>query len=158
MPAGQHELVEGAQMHAWQRLLRANCLLSRALDTELQSAHGMTISDYDVLVQLRDAQGHSLRMSELSRRTLLTKSGMTRLVQGLERDGLVVRRACADDARVSYAVLTEAGMERIAAARETHHAGIRRLFAEHFSDAEAEQLADLLGRIPGSCGEQQPSC
>lgn len=142
-------MVEGAHMQAWQRLLRSYCALSRTLDTELQAAHGLTISDYDVLVQLRDAPDHSLRMSDLSRRTMLTRSGMTRLVQGLERDGFVERRACAADARVSYAVLTPQGAARFEDARRTHHAGIRRMFADHLSEDEATGLAELLGRIPG---------
>jgi DNA-binding MarR family transcriptional regulator len=149
------ELVGGVMIEAWQRLLRANCVMSRALDAELQDAHSMTISDYDVLVQLRDAEDHSLTMSELSRRTLLTRSGMTRLVQGLERDGLVERRSCATDARVSYAVLTEVGQAQIAAARRTHHAGIRRLFADHFTPEEAEELSRLLGQIP-CVGDGEP--
>jgi DNA-binding MarR family transcriptional regulator len=151
MPTEQRHtgFVEGALMVAWQRLLRANCVLSRVLDTELQAAHGITISDYDVLVQLRDAEGRCLTMSDLSRRTMLTRSGMTRLVQGLERDGLVQRRACPSDARVSYAVLSDQGLALLEDARRTHHAGIRRVFADHFSAEEAEQLAELLGRIPG---------
>lgn len=136
-------------MEAWQRLLRANCVFMRSLDSELRATHGMTISDYDVLIQLRDAERGGLKMSELSRRTMLTRSGMTRLVQGLERDGLVERRACGSDARVSYAALTELGHERLAAARCTHHAGIRRVFADHFTAADAEQLSALLGQIPG---------
>lgn len=151
MPVEQDhpELVTGPLMVAWQRLLRANCVLSRVLDGELQAAHHLTISDYDVLVQLRDAEGHCLTMSDLSRRTTLTRSGMTRLVQGLERDGLVQRRACRSDARVSYAVITDNGLAVLEDARRTHHAGIRRVFADHFSAEEAEQLAELLGRIPG---------
>lgn len=158
MPTRQDStLVEGALMVAWQRLLRAHCVLSRSLDAELQASHGITISDYDVLVQLRDAPDHCLRMSDLSRRTLLTRSGMTRLVQGLERDGLVERRSCATDARVSYAVLTQTGMEQVAAARQTHHGGIRRMFADHFSEAEGEQFAELLGRIPGANGTEPSS-
>ena len=144
----QH-IVTGSLLEAWQRLLRANCVFMRSLDSELQSSHGMTISDYDVLVQLRDAEDCSLMMSDLSRRTMLTRSGMTRLVQGLERDGLVQRRACTSDARVSYAVLTDAGRERLQAARDTHHAGIRRVFADHFTQPQADQLVELLGQIPG---------
>ena len=143
------QLLQGVVMDAWQRLLRANCVFLRTLDTELRATHGMTISDYDVLIQLRDAEGGALKMSELSRRTLLTRSGMTRLVQGLEQDGYVERRACGADARVSYATITERGLEHLAAARCTHHAGIRRVFADHFSDDDAEQLARLLDKIPG---------
>jgi DNA-binding MarR family transcriptional regulator len=151
-------MVDGAALDAWQRLLRANCIALRTLDHELQSGHGMTISDYDVLVSLRSAPDHALRMSDLSRRTLLTRSGMTRLVQGLERDGLVERRACAEDARVSYAVLTRTGLDRLASARRTHHAGIRRVFAEHFTEEEAARLAELLGRIPGVADGSDTAC
>ncbi len=158
MKTSEQEWVEGTVLDAWQRLLRANCVLMRTLDHELQAEHGMTISDYDVLVSLRHADDHSLRMSDLSRRTLLTRSGMTRLVQGLERDGLVERRPCETDARVSFAVLTPVGIERIEAARRTHHAGIRRMFADHFSDADAALLVELLGRIPGVADGSSTSC
>ncbi len=156
--ATSEQWVVGPVLDAWQRLLRANCIVMRQLDHELQAEHNITISDYDVLTSLRAAAEHSLRMSDLSRRTLLTRSGMTRLVQGLERDGLVQRKACKSDARVSFAVLTELGVERIKAARRTHHAGIRRLFAAHFSDEEADQLAELLGRIPGVSDGSSTSC
>lgn len=158
MKTSEQHWVEGTVLDAWQRLLRANCVLLRTLDHELQTEHGMTISDYDVLVSLRHADDHSLRMSDLSRRTLLTRSGMTRLVQGLERDGLVERRPCEADARVSFAVLTPGGIQRLDAARRTHHAGIRRMFADHFSEAEAATLVGLLGRIPGVADGSATSC
>ena len=154
----EQTFVTGATMHAWKLLLRTHCVLARVLDQELQEAHGMTISDYDALVNLRDCERHALKMSELSKRTMLTRSGMTRLVQGLERDGLVERRSCTEDARVSYAALTPLGHERLAAARVTHHSGIRRLFADHFSDADAEQLSALLSRIPGVLEEPDLPC
>ncbi|MCZ4496099.1 MAG: putative MarR-family transcriptional regulator [Thermoleophilia bacterium] len=150
------ELVSGASLEAWQRLLRAHCVIARELDVELQSVHGMTLSDYDTLVQLRDCESETLKMSELSRRTMLTRSGMTRLVQGLERDGLVERRSCDSDARVSYAALTPHGHEVLQAARETHHAGIRRTFADHFTEEEAAQLAALLGQVPGALEGDMP--
>jgi DNA-binding MarR family transcriptional regulator len=158
MQTSEQDWVTGTALDAWQRLLRANCVLMRTLDHELQAGHGMTISDYDVLVSLHHAEDHSLRMSDLSRRTLLTRSGMTRLVQGLERDGLVERRPCETDARVSFAVLTPDGVERLAAARRTHHAGIRRMFADHFSDEDAATLSELLGRIPGVADGSETSC
>lgn len=149
MTATTGQFVTGPALDAWQRLLRAHCVIAKQLDAELQAAHGMTLSDYDALVNLRDCEDESLKMSELSKRTMLTRSGMTRLVQGLERDGLVERRACAGDARVSYAVLTQRGRDHLDTARRTHHAGIRRVFADHFSDEEATLLASLLDRIPG---------
>lgn len=152
------QMVTGPLLEAWQRLLRAHCVMLRVLDAELQADHAMTISDYDVLVSLRSAEHGQLRMSDLSRRTMLTRSGMTRLVQGLERDGLVERTACPSDARVSWVRLSDLGVERLDAARRTHHAGIRRLFADHFSEADAETLAGLLGRIPGVADGSATSC
>lgn len=143
------ELLSATVLDAWQRLLRSHALIIRLLDSELQAKHGMTLSDYDVLVNLRDVDADCLRMSELSRRALLTRSGMTRLVQGLEREGLVSRGPCADDARVSYIAITPRGLERLESARETHHSGIQRLFASHFDCDEMAQLAGLLQKIPG---------
>lgn len=142
-------MVTGAQLLAWKRLLRANCIALRDLDAQLQAEHRITISDYDVLVALREAEDGHLRMSDLSNSTMLTRSGMTRLVQGLERDGFVERVACPSDARVSWVRLSDDGRARLERARATHHEGIRRLFADHLEDDAAEQLAELLGRIPG---------
>lgn len=143
------ELLSTTVLEAWQRLLRSHALIIRLLDAELQAKHGMTLSDYDVLVNLRDDEGDCLKMSELSRRALLTRSGMTRLVQGLEREGLVSRGSCPHDARVAYIGITPQGLERLEAARETHHEGIHRLFASHFDCDEITQLAALLRKIPG---------
>ena len=158
MSTSQEAAVTGEKLVAWQRLLRANCVLMRQLDSELQTEHRMTISDYDVLVALRDAPDGHLRMSDLSRRTMLTRSGMTRLVQGLERDGLVERMNCPEDARVAWIRLSDDGKQRLAEARLTHHAGIRRLFADHLEDTEAEQLTELLGRIPGVADGSNTAC
>lgn len=158
----QSSIVTGPVMEAWQRLLRANCVVMAELDRELREAHGITISDYDVLIQLRDAENGCLRMSDLSRRTLLSRSGMTRLVQGLEADGFVSRRRCDNDQRSFYAALTDLGAERLESARCTHHRGIRRVFADYFEEDAAEQLSELLGRIPrvaggqGACPSEQP--
>ncbi|MBC7459965.1 MAG: MarR family transcriptional regulator [Thermoleophilia bacterium] len=143
------ELLSGTTLDAWQRMLRAHLVIARVLDAELQAEHGMTLSDYDVLVNLRDADDASLKMSELSRRALLTRSGMTRLIQGLERAGLVNRAACESDARVSYAEITDSGRKLLAEARVTHHAGIRRVFADHLTDDEIAAFADTLAKIPG---------
>jgi DNA-binding MarR family transcriptional regulator len=142
------DLVTGPALEAWQRLLRVACSVHARLDADLREMHNLTLSDYDVLVQLRDSDDGALRMSDLSRLTLLTRSGMTRLIDGLVRDGYVVRRPCPKDARVAWAVITDAGRERLAVARIDHHAGIRRVFADHFNEHEADQLADLLAKIP----------
>jgi len=136
-------------MLAWRRFLRAHCTIERELDAELRAQHNLTINDYDVLVQLRDTE-RGLRMSDLAEQVVLTRSGITRLIDGLVREQLVERVSCAKDARVAYARLTRLGRERMAEARCTHHRGIRRVFADHFSEAELAQLAELLAKLPSA--------
>jgi len=106
------------------------------------------MSDYDVLIQLYFAEGHAMRRVDIARQVLLTASGITRLLDGLERCGLVAKQACASDARVSYAVLTEAGLRKVEAARDTHLADVDELFGSQFAPEERQQLAELLGRLP----------
>lgn len=133
---------------AWVRFLRAHAAVTRELSARLENEHGLTLSDFDVLVQLYHAPEHSLRRVDIARAVLLTASGITRLLDGLERAGWVEKRACASDARVSYAVLTKAGVEKFEAARDSHRRDIAELFASRFSDDERAQLAELLGRLP----------
>jgi DNA-binding MarR family transcriptional regulator len=133
---------------AWVRFLRAHAAVTRELSARLEAAHGLTLSDYDVLVQLYHAPERSLRRVDIARAVLLTASGITRLLDGLERAGWVEKRACASDARVSYAALTETGMRKFEEARQTHLADIEELFGARYSAEEREQLAELLGRLP----------
>jgi DNA-binding MarR family transcriptional regulator len=133
---------------AWIRLLRAHAAVTRELSARLEAAHGLTLSDFDVLVQLYNAPERSLRRVDIARAVLLTASGITRLLDGLERAGWVEKRACDADARVSYAVLTAAGVEKFEAARETHLADIEELFSSRYTPDERDQLAELLGRLP----------
>lgn len=149
------DVISDTAMLAWRRFLRVHCTIERALDAELRAEHGLTINDYDVLVQLSSATDRRLRMSDLAEHVVLTRSGMTRLIDGLVREGLVERVACAADARVSYAQITETGLERLAAARCGHHRGIRRVFTDHFDERELGQLSELLGKLPAADG---PSC
>ena len=130
------------------RFLRAHAAVTRQLSARLEASHGLTLSDFDVLVQLYYAPERSLRRVDIARAVLLTASGITRLLDGLERAGWVEKRACASDARVSYAVLTEAGAEKFEAAQETHRADVEELFGSRFSREEREHLAELLGRLP----------
>src|SRR6185436_3450103 len=100
---------------------------------------------------LAERENPKMRMCDLASTVLLSRSGLTRLVDRLERDGLIVRQSCADDARGQYAVLTDAGRERLEAARVTHRAGIRALFLDHFSPEELELLGDAWERVlPGA--------
>ncbi len=144
-------------MEAWVRLLRGCTSASRVFSAQLTQEHGLTINDYEALLLLSRAEGERLRRVDLAGSLLLTQSGVTRLLDGLEQAGLVEKGTCASDARVTYAVLTEAGRERLAQASASHVAGIRSLFEELFTRQELETLAGLLGRLPGaaegeSCG------
>jgi DNA-binding MarR family transcriptional regulator len=133
---------------AWVRFLRAHAALTRELSARLEALHELTLSDFDVLIQLYFAEGHRMRRIDLARSVLLTASGITRLLDGLEAGGLVAKERCASDARVTYAVLTKAGARKIEDARDSHLADIEELFGSRFSPEEREQLADLLGRLP----------
>jgi DNA-binding MarR family transcriptional regulator len=142
--------LDGAALDAWRGYLTSHASILRALDAELVAEHGLTTRDYEVLFYLAQAEGRRLAMSALSERTMLTRSGITRLVDGLVGSGLIERHACANDARVSYAQLTDVGYETLRKASRSHVAGVRRLFVERFSDEELETLAELLGRLPGA--------
>jgi DNA-binding MarR family transcriptional regulator len=133
---------------AWVRFLRAHAALTRELSARLEALHELTLSDFDVLIQLYFAEGRRMRRIDLARSVLLTASGITRLLDGLESGGLVAKERCASDARVTYAVLTTAGVRKIEDARESHLADIEELFGSRFSPREREQLAELLGRLP----------
>ena len=133
---------------AWLRFLRAHAALTRELSSRLEAVHELTLSDFDVLVQLYFAEGRRMRRIDLARSVLLTASGITRLLDGLESDGLVEKERCASDARVTYAVLTEAGVKKIEEARETHVADIQELFGSRFTAEEQAHLAELLARLP----------
>jgi len=144
--------LEGAALEAWRSYLQSHASILRELDAELLAAHGMTTRDYEVLLYLAQAPDRRLPMSALATRTMLTRSGITRLVDGLVQAGLIERVACPNDARISYAHLTDAGYEKLREAGCTHIASIQRLFLEHFSPEEIQQLALLLGRLPGASG------
>ncbi len=143
------------QLEAWVRLLRVHAATTRQFSAELVAEHGLTMNDFDVLLQLADSPEGYLRRVDLAERVLLTPSGITRLLEGLERAGYVERMSCPSDARVSYAVLTDAGREKLEAAKETHLASIRSLFSERYSEDEVETLASLLERLPAA---EQPVC
>ncbi|HWK29520.1 MAG TPA: MarR family transcriptional regulator [Solirubrobacter sp.] len=141
------------ELGAWRGLLRVHTALVRALDAELAAAHDLPLSSYDVLITLESAPGRRRRMAELADSVLLSRSGMTRLVDRLEREGLLARDHCTDDGRGCYAVLTEKGAELLATARPTHLAGVRERFLRHFSREELGELAGLWDRVlPGSAG------
>ena len=144
--------LEGAALEAWRSYLQSHASILRELDAELVAAHGMTSRDYEVLLFLAQAPERMLPMSALATSTMLTRSGITRLVDGLVDSGMIERVSCSRDARISYARLTDLGYEKLRQAGCTHIAGIRRLFLKHFSPEEIDQLASLLARLPGAVG------
>ena len=136
------------EIKAWVGLLRAHASAIRRFNSELLAAHGLTLNDYEVLLHLSRAPERKLRRVDLAERVLLTPSGITRLLEGLERCGFVERSTCASDARVTYAQLTESGDEKLREAASTHLLDIREFFAERFSRDELKALAGLLERLP----------
>ncbi len=140
-----------AELAAWRGMLRVHAALVKALDAELLRAHDLPLISYEVLITLDAAPGRRRRMAELADSVLLSRSGTTRLVDRLERDGLISRELCADDGRGSFAVLTEQGAELLAQARTTHLDGVRERFLRHFAEDELRTLAGAWERVlPGS--------
>ncbi len=136
------------QLEAWISFLRAHAAITRELSADLQREHGLTLNDYEVLLHLSQAEGRRLRRVDLAQRVLLTASGITRLLDGLERSGLVCKETCSSDARVSYAKLTDDGRAKLASAAVTHVRGVDELFVGRYSEAERATLAELLSRLP----------
>jgi DNA-binding MarR family transcriptional regulator len=139
----------GAELDTWVRFLRAHSAIVGKLNAELVAEHGLTINDFEVLLHLSWAPEQAMRRVDLAASVLLTPSGITRLLDGLERSGFVMREACATDRRVVYAKLTAAGNDKLQAARKTHLAGVRRLFIGRYTQTELAGLSDLLERLPG---------
>ena len=140
--------LRGIELEAWINFLRAHAAVTRQFNAELLATHGLTINDFDVLAQLSLAPDQALKRVDLAERVLLTPSGITRLLKGLEDAGFVSNRPCAEDARVTYAVLTPKGNKKLGQARKTHVASVRVLFSERFEHDELETLASLLERLP----------
>jgi DNA-binding MarR family transcriptional regulator len=145
------------RLGAWLAFIHANARLLRRLDEELQAGHGLSLAEYDALLQLVNAPDRRLRMSVLAERVLLSRSGITRLVDRLEAAGMVARSACVTDARGAEAALTPVGLERLRAASRTHLDGIQRYFLDLVTEADREAIEragaailDELGRDPGS--------
>ena len=144
-PTFAHNSVE---IQAFVRLVRASIAVTRELSSQLQADHGLTINAYEALLRLARAPGRRMRRIDLANGLLLTASGVTRLLDGLERDGFVGRDACDSDRRVTYAVLTTAGRDKLREADRSHTRQIRELMGAHYDGAELAQLCDLLGRLP----------
>jgi DNA-binding MarR family transcriptional regulator len=135
------------ELDAWRGFLRSYATLVRDLDEELTERHGLPLSSYDVLVQLDEAPDGRLRMSGLADAVLLSRSGLSRLVTRLESQGLIERAECPNDARGSFAAITDEGRARLDGARATHRAGVRERFLDRLGEREQRQLAKAWSRL-----------
>jgi DNA-binding MarR family transcriptional regulator len=140
-----------AESRAWLGLLHAHASLVRQLDSELIAAHGLSLSAFEVLWRVAGADHGRLRMTELAELVLLSPSGLSRLVDRLEAEGMIQRIACPEDGRAINATITEAGRARLTQAQGTHIEGIRRRFLSNFSESEVGQLADFWVRLAPHC-------
>lgn len=138
------------ELFAWRSFLRAHATVVRRLEADLIASHGLPLAVYDVMVQLVEAPGHRLRMTELAARVLLSRSGLTRLVDRMVRDGHVRREADPQDARGVLAVLTDAGFERLKAASPTHLDGITRYVVDRLSADELTAWGAASARLADS--------
>jgi DNA-binding MarR family transcriptional regulator len=147
------------ELRAWRGMLRIHATLTKALDADLEAEHGLPLSSYEVLLHLDDAEGQRMRMSDLAAMVILSRSGLTRLVDRLEREGLIARESCPSDARGSFATLTPAGRRKLTAARATHLGGVRSMFLDHFSPDELELLGSAWERVlPGVVNAPGATC
>jgi DNA-binding MarR family transcriptional regulator len=137
------------QFEAWKAFIRAQSELVQTLNQELEADQGMPLTFFDVLAQLSLAGGR-LRMSELADAVVISRSGVTRLVDRMVRAGLVRREACPEDRRSMYATITPEGKRALARARPSHLRGVAEHFGRHLSDDEAKTLAAALGRMAPS--------
>lgn len=151
-PAAPTELTE-AEHAAWKGFVRVHTAMVRVLDAELESAHGLSLSSYEVLRALRCSPDGRLRMADLAEHALLSRSGMTRLVDRLERQGLLIRCQCSDDARGCFAVLSEAGGALLDRAGPTHLESVRSGFLSHLTAEDLDRLAAVWERMLAPTGE-----
>ena len=140
-------LLDRDELAAWRGMLRTHAELTRALDAELAREHDLPLSSYEVLLFLADSESGRMRMSELADSVLLSRSGLTRLVDRLERQGLLRRERCESDARGLFAEITPEGRELFDAARVTHLDGVRKLFLSRYSRDELKMLAALWAKL-----------
>jgi DNA-binding MarR family transcriptional regulator len=143
---GEPSLSEG-EISAWRGLLRAHSSLAKRLDFALEDSHGLPLRAFEVLHYLGEAPSGRMRMCDLAGEAHLSRSGLTRLVDRLEREGLATRCSCEHDARGAYACLTEAGRARLDGARGTHLDVVREHFLSRFSERELSALTEMWNRI-----------
>lgn len=145
----QVDYLQTVEVDTFVRLMRAHTVLRRELQAEVLAPRGLTETDFETLLHLSRSEESRLRRIDLVNVLMLTPSGVTRLLEGLQEAGLVVNRQCDDDARVTWAQLTDEGRETVECVGANHARLLRELFRQSLSDDEVVQLSELLGRLPG---------
>jgi DNA-binding MarR family transcriptional regulator len=145
------------RLGAWRSFLTAHARLTRLLDEELRAEHGLSLAEYDALLQLAEAPDRRMRMNRLADQVILSRSGVTRLIDRLVANGLVERSACLADARGAEAVLTDAGLQRLRTAARTHLRGVQAYFVEPLASADLAAIESSLGRVAHACSGGEPS-
>lgn len=140
-------LLDDRELAAWRGMLRSYVLLQRELEQSLEQRHGLQNSTYEVLMHLSDAPDGRMRLSDLAKLAVLSRSGLTRLIDRLEKDGQVVRERCATDARGYFAVLTPEGRDRVTAARGEYLDEVRSRFHDLMTSEEQELLGGVWTRV-----------
>lgn len=150
--------LDPATLSAWQAFLRAHARLTRLMERELVDGQGLPLGEYDVLVQLQAAPEGRLRMSQLAVQVLLSRSGLTRLVERMEAAGMVQREVCPSDARGAFAVITDGGRQRLARASVTHLRSVQRHFAEPLDSVQVGRLQEALDLLLAAGGTDALAC
>ena len=135
------------ELSVWRTFLRAHASITRQMEHDLAEQHMLPLPSYDVLRQLAESPQRRLRMTDLAERVLLSRSGLTRLVDRLSAEGLVARESCPDDARGTFTVITEAGLARLREAAPTHLRGIEEYVTRRLSPVELDALGRLLRKL-----------
>ena len=143
---------------AWARLLKAHASVKRRFNQAFTADHGLTVTDFNVLLNLAHAEGGRMRRVDLAEQAELTPSGITRLLDRLEHSGYVEKDHCDTDARITYARLTEAGLTKLQEAEAAHDAVVQDVFEGRFTGAELATLNDLLARLPGAADAGADTC
>ncbi len=151
-PASASVVADEPGIGAWRSFLTSHARITRRLDEELQAAHGLSLAEYDALLQIAHAPSRRVRMNVLAERVILSRSGITRLVDRLEAAGSVERAACTTDARGQEAVLTAVGLERLRSAATTHLDGVRRYFLDRLDPAALSALETSLSQVADPLG------
>jgi DNA-binding MarR family transcriptional regulator len=138
------------ELAAWRGMLQIHAQITQALDAQMRTEHGLSVSSYEVLMFLAAAPERRLRMAEIADQVLLSRSGLTRLVDRLVQFGYVTRCAAENDGRGAYAELTDAGLEKFQAAQRTHREGVREFYLDHLTTTDTVVLGDIFTRMAAS--------